>query len=648
MQKDDLIVLIVDDDVKLGKALSELISRLGYKPIHVTKPDEALAVLKLQAVHAALIDCMLPKMNGRDLAIKIRAESSAEMPLIMMSGVYRDKSYIKEVIQTTKAAAFLTKPFDLQVLAETLDNQLKAHHQVEASLVPIHSLMGLSQPTPKERMNAINESDIVHGFDLPWVYSLLLDDKISGHLNLISADGEVMGVGFNRGRIVQVNLADSQSYFGRLLVDHGFISAAQLELTLKNGQKSTRRLGELLVDQCLISPHAVEAVITQQQGIRLSKTIADTSLKINFIRSSDIRDEASITRTQFTEMVEDWMQSKIKIEWLKASYMPWLNYNIRRGPEFSESHSVFGLKSIQRFSNLVPKLISGAGMTLEQLISQNEGDETALYRFFYLLLVSRVVTFGELTHSISFEPQKRRIAKFDAELEKQNFFERLGVSNKSKENEIKRAYLELAKVLHPDKLPQGTPDDLRALTHRAFEKINQAYQTLSDAKLRGSYIRELEQGSAEKILAAESLMEQAKQFLSRGDVKKAHDHLQEATELIPRSPELRMLLMWAKLKTPNSASSKETIDYAREELGAIPPEDRHNAIYYFVKGLFLFHTGEIEAAIKNIENAIAGDPDFIEARRELNVMKRAGNEKPKDILHVDLKDVVGALFKKKK
>ena len=70
------------------------------------KPDEALSLLKIQPFHAAVIDCMLPKMNGRLLAKKLREEMHADFPIILVSGIYKDKSYAREAMQETGAVAF--------------------------------------------------------------------------------------------------------------------------------------------------------------------------------------------------------------------------------------------------------------------------------------------------------------------------------------------------------------------------------------------------------------------------------------------------------------------------------------------------------------------------------------------------------------
>ena len=107
--------------------------------------------------------------------------------------------------------------------------------------------------------------------------------------------------------------------------------------------------------------------------------------------------------------------------------------------------------------------------------------------------------------------------------------------------------------------------------------------------------------------------------------------------------------LWARLMTISTSSDqqKELMDI-EAGLGKVPPEERHSAIYYFVKGLFQKYLGDIELATRNLQHALSLMPNFIHAQRELNVIKSAAKNKPVDIFKDDLSSVVTSFFKKKK
>jgi len=62
-----------------------------------------------------------------------------------------------------------------------------------------------------------------------------------------------------------------------------------------------------------------------------------------------------------------------------------------------------------------------------------------------------------------------------------DFYELLGVSRQSTADEIKRAYRQRARQLHPD----ANPDDPNA--EAQFKEVARAYETLSDPQRRQQY-----------------------------------------------------------------------------------------------------------------------------------------------------------------
>ncbi len=648
MERSEFNILIVEDDPTLGKAIFEMVKRDGFHPILVTKPVDALPQLKTHTIHLAIIDCMLPKMNGRDLAVKLRAESGGDIPVILMSGIYKDKGYIRESTQQTGAFAYLVKPFNLEDLKKIIEEKIVSKHEVEVRMMPVYNLMAQSTISANERIEAINDSDMVHGFDLPWLYSLLLADQVKGHLNIVSSEGTQSTVAFDNGHIVQVNMSDQESFFGALLIEGGYLSAADLDVAIKTPGKS-KKLGEKLVEMNLLSPHAISIVLAEQQGIRLAKTIQDTSLKVTFTETAELRRDTEISRKLFTQFLDDWILSKIKPEWLKASYVSWMNYSFAKGSEYSEHHRALSLVNVNNLPGFMSHVFR-KGMTLQALLAQYENQEPYAYRALHMLLTSRLIAFGSPIRLRDFDAQTKRFEKINEEMEKQNHFERLGISKKSKETEIKRAYLDLAKVLHPDKLLPETPAPLKVLVTRAFEKVNQAYQVLSQTTAREQYIRELETGSAELVFKAESITDDGKAHLRKGDVSTALKLFEQAAKLSSPTIELKLLMIWAKLKTTAFITSPDEVQKIKEELSEIPPEDRHTAIYYFIKGLWLRVNDDADNARKSFEHAVSLDVDLIEARRELNLLKHdATNTKTMHgaLLNADLKDVVTMLFNTK-
>ena len=78
-------ILIVDDESKLRKSLSDILKSHGYAPEAVPGGKEALEVIKEKKPAVALIDIRMVDMSGIDLMEEIRHQSP-ETACIVLTG----------------------------------------------------------------------------------------------------------------------------------------------------------------------------------------------------------------------------------------------------------------------------------------------------------------------------------------------------------------------------------------------------------------------------------------------------------------------------------------------------------------------------------------------------------------------------------
>lgn len=67
------------------------------------------------------------------------------------------------------------------------------------------------------------------------------------------------------------------------------------------------------------------------------------------------------------------------------------------------------------------------------------------------------------------------------------YYQQLGLSPQASLEEIKAAYRQRARELHPDRLPADIPAGLRQLAQREFLQLQHAYRVLSDSQQRRAY-----------------------------------------------------------------------------------------------------------------------------------------------------------------
>lgn len=113
-------LLIVDDDTLF---LNGLIKHIDWKNFDIEVVSiagdgaEALELSRVHKPHIILTDVRMPKMNGIELATKVR-EEMPECQIIFMS-IYSDKNYLKMAIRV-RAIDYIEKPVDKEELESVL------------------------------------------------------------------------------------------------------------------------------------------------------------------------------------------------------------------------------------------------------------------------------------------------------------------------------------------------------------------------------------------------------------------------------------------------------------------------------------------------------------------------------------------------
>ena len=116
-------LLLIDDDERLGPPLAAFFRRFDFELQHATKPSTALALLAAPGAHfdAAILDIMLPEMDGFELCRSIRKTSS--LPIIMLTA--RGDVMDRVVGLELGADDSLPKPFEPRELLARIQTVLR-------------------------------------------------------------------------------------------------------------------------------------------------------------------------------------------------------------------------------------------------------------------------------------------------------------------------------------------------------------------------------------------------------------------------------------------------------------------------------------------------------------------------------------------
>ena len=116
-------LLLIDDDELLGPPLAAFFKRFDFDLQHATRPSAGLALLRAPgaAFDAAILDVMLPEMDGFELCRTIRKESA--LPLIMLTA--RGDVMDRVVGLELGADDYLPKPFEPRELLARIQTVLR-------------------------------------------------------------------------------------------------------------------------------------------------------------------------------------------------------------------------------------------------------------------------------------------------------------------------------------------------------------------------------------------------------------------------------------------------------------------------------------------------------------------------------------------
>jgi two-component system OmpR family response regulator len=127
-------LLLIDDDEHLGPPLAAFFRRFDIELHQATRPSAGLALLQAPGADfdAAILDVMLPEMDGFELCRTIRKTSS--LPLIMLTA--RGDVMDRVVGLELGADDYLPKPFEPRELLARIQTVLRRTTAVTAPAAP--------------------------------------------------------------------------------------------------------------------------------------------------------------------------------------------------------------------------------------------------------------------------------------------------------------------------------------------------------------------------------------------------------------------------------------------------------------------------------------------------------------------------------
>lgn len=121
-------ILVVDDDLDTRLLVKAALSEAGYSVTSIGNGLEAFQAALLDPPDLVVLDLKMPVMNGTDFVERLKAQATVIPPVLVISGTHD----VDQVADQLGASAALRKPFDLDVLVQTVQGLLNTNSGTHA------------------------------------------------------------------------------------------------------------------------------------------------------------------------------------------------------------------------------------------------------------------------------------------------------------------------------------------------------------------------------------------------------------------------------------------------------------------------------------------------------------------------------------
>jgi two-component system KDP operon response regulator KdpE len=114
-------ILVVDDEHQILRALRVILRDAGFEAVPADSAEDALDLAAVQTPDAAIVDLVLPDLDGVELCRRLREWSG--MPIILLSAVGDEDAKVRAL--AAGADDYITKPFGPRELVARLEANLR-------------------------------------------------------------------------------------------------------------------------------------------------------------------------------------------------------------------------------------------------------------------------------------------------------------------------------------------------------------------------------------------------------------------------------------------------------------------------------------------------------------------------------------------
>ncbi|MEZ4372806.1 MAG: DnaJ domain-containing protein [Polyangiaceae bacterium] len=493
----------------------------------------------------------------------------------------------------------------------------------------------------------------------------ILDRELSGTLVVETTDGAKSALSFVRGVPAKARTSDAVIYLGRLLMEQGLIDDGIEATTLSRVASEKKLFGQLLLEQ---------GAVTREQLIKALQE--QVTRKVEWM--CGLPESAAYGFYQDIDFLQGYGGEPTPIRPLAALWR-----GVRRfGPDHLVDASLVRLgerplrfhpdAAIKKFGlnnaeSSVIDVIRAKSQPISSLLRADLVDTQTLRRLVFVLFITRHLDLGEGTgdpiggeagpaSSRRPEPSRprgeprsmkppehtpaetnvgelspeakdlrREVMERFAVVDKQNYYEMLGVPESATTSEIQTAFFQLAKRFHPDKVASQLPA-LREQVNKVFARISEANQVLTDDERRTEYERLMREGGAsadeqekvQQVLRAAQSFQKAEVLLKKRDLAGAAELAKKAADDDPEQADYLAFYAWVTSQLPERMEQNRYDDLIvlLDRCVAQEPDNQRCRWY---RGQLHKRNENMKLAIRDFRWVLERNPRHVDAQREVRL-----------------------------
>ncbi|AZZ36328.1 hypothetical protein CIK05_05835 [Bdellovibrio sp. qaytius] len=434
-----------------------------------------------------------------------------------------------------------------------------------------------------------------YGYDITAIIILFQKYSLSGRVELETKSGQINAVVFQEGQIQFIELSDTDTRIGTMLVNHRFITQQQLEQALK--EQTGMPIGAYLVQRGIINKEQIGSVLLTQSRTRLSKLISDEQFLIR-LKDSDTKVKSSeLNIEQFYLLVHDWILSKFSTDWLNAHYLEYYNYTVTVNFKNFRDSDAQKYSVLSLFDANFLEIIDGQRISDLALLFENNKN---LFKAIHFLMLLKWIDIQPSQEEDSYELKIKHIYKLIMNKTGLDLAYQLSLITKQDANNIEAIYEELQKsFLGPETLANEFKLEIDKKVLNLLINFRNIKNTASKNEVAPD--KKAAQPKAVDVRPIKSLLLAQRYSEALALVKKHKDSITSVSCL-------QLYSAWAHLGLSLFKGTQIAPSTLEKEFLNILPEDMTAPDYHYVNYMLLKskkHDSQAETALKR---AISADP----------------------------------------